>query len=203
MWDVPAWVVCPGEGVRDDPPLGHPTLLLDAPRRLRRPMRCRTSARGWAVHQFGLWLGCSHFRLEGRPSCGPSHLGAGCPFSRWVIPALHGTSHVAGMSQFGWVVPVRVGCPDFHSSFDWVVPSCGSRGHPTLARAVPFHWAIPALHGTFHAAGLSQLSWAVLVRVGCPTFDWGSSQLQVPCNPYRVRSGGGDEKTPFMSARPT
>ena len=47
-----------------------------------------------------------------------------------------GTSHAAGLSRFGWVVPVRLGCP----TFDWVVPAAG---HPTLARAVPFHWVIP------------------------------------------------------------
>ncbi len=28
VWDVPAWVVCPGEGVGS---LGHPTLSWDAP----------------------------------------------------------------------------------------------------------------------------------------------------------------------------
>ena len=156
----------------DDPPLSHPTFawdipdIWDVPRDVGRPtwLGCPSSAGlsqfGWAVP---VWLGC--------PSCGPSHLGAGCPFSRWVIPALHGTSHAAGLSQFGcelsqfgWGVPVWLGCP-----------SCG---HPTLKRAVPRHWSVPVPLGTSYG-------WAVPVRVGCPEFCWvvpvftGSSRTQL------------------------
>ena len=121
----------------DDPPLSHPTFAWDipdgwnVPRDVGRPTRlgCPSSAGlsqfGWAVP---VWLGC--------PSCGPSHLGGRL-------------SHFTGSSQPCMGRPTRPGCPSVAagcpssagvSQFGWGVPAAG---HPTLARAVPFHWVIP------------------------------------------------------------
>ena len=156
----------------DDPPLSHPTFAWDipdgwnVPRDVGRPTRlgCPSSAGlsqfGWAVP---VWLGC--------PSCGPSHLGAGCPISlghpslAWDVPR--------GRAVPVWlrVVPVRLGCP----SLAGVSQLWSSHFE---ARAVPRHWSVPVPLGTSYG-------WAVPVRVGCPEFCWvvpvftGSSSTQL------------------------
>ena len=134
-------------------------VILATGKKLGRPSLCGTSQLGWCVpgrlwddpplsHPTFAWDipdGWNVPRDVGRPTV----TRLGCPSS-------------AGLSQFGWAVPVWLGCP-----------SCGP---PTLGQAVPFHWVIPALHGTSHAAGLSQFGcglsqfgWGVPVWLGCPS----------------------------------
>ena len=106
------------------------------PRRLGRPTRCGTSHAA-GLSQFGwvvpVWLGCPSL-------AGVSQLRAIPPWGR--------LSHFTGSSQPCMGRPTRPGCPSLAGlslwlgcpTFDWVVPAAG---HPTLARAVPFHWVIP------------------------------------------------------------
>ena len=122
----------------DDPPLSHPTFAWDipdgwnVPRDVGRPTRlgCPSSAGlsqfGWAVP---VWLGC--------PSCGPSHLGAGCPISlghpslAWDVPR--------GRAVPVWlrVVPVRLGCPSLAGVSQFGPGRPSPVGRPTQTWADP------------------------------------------------------------------
>ena len=88
---------------------------------------------------------------------------------RRVIPHFHGTpqavetSHAMWDVPHGWAVPVWLGCPILAgvSQFGWVVPAVG---HPTLKRAVPRQVGRPS------ALWDVPRGWAVPVWVGCPEF---------------------------------
>jgi hypothetical protein len=87
----------------------------------------------------------------------------------WVIPLFHGTpqavetSHAMWDVPHGWAVPVWLGCLILAgvSQFGWVVPAVG---HPTLKRAVPRQVGRPS------ALWDVPRGWAVPVWVGCPEF---------------------------------
>ena len=121
----------------DDQPLESSHICMGHPRRLGRPTRCGTSHAA-GLSQFGwvvpVWLGCPSL-------AGVSQLRAIPPWGR--------LSHFTGSSQPCMGRPTRLSCPSLAagcpssagvSQFGWGVPAAG---HPTLARAVPFHWVIP------------------------------------------------------------
>ena len=149
----------------DDPPLSHPTFAWDipdgwnVPRDVGRPTRlgCPSSAGlsqfGWAVP---VWLGC--------PSCGPSHLGAGCPISlghpslAWDVPR--------GRAVPVWlrVVPVRLGCPSL-AGVSQLWSSHFEASCPTPLVGPSAAWDVLWV-GCPSSGRLSR------VLLGCPSFHW-------------------------------
>ena len=77
----------------------------------------------------GVWLGCPTFdSTVGRPRCGSSHLGVGCPKFHWAIPALHGSD-----VPHGWVVPEERSVFGPNGPARWRGTSHANLGRPTFS----------------------------------------------------------------------